>query len=968
MPTIHGFQLVREQDIPELNTHARIFRHVKTGAELLSLENDDENKCFGVTFRTPPSDSTGVAHIIEHTVLAGSRKYQVKEPFVELIKGSLKTFVNAFTSSDWTTYPVASQNLQDFYNLIDVYLDAVFYPLLNEHTFHQEGWHYELEDAGDPLTYKGVVFNEMKGNYASPDGMLMHWSQRSLFPGHVYGLDYGGDPRHIPDLSYAQFKNFHRRFYHPANTRLFFYGDDPADERLRLLDAWLSDFDPLVVDSAIPLFPPFEHPIRLEKTSIAGDDAKPAVTLNWVLDEAADPETALGLQILAHILLGAPSSPLRKALLDSGLGEDVAGVGLDAEIRQMYFSTGLKGIALEDADKVEALIWDTLQRLATEGIEQRTVEASMNTIEFRLRENNTGGFPRGLALMLRSLGTWLYDGDPLALLAFEAPLNSVKKRLEAGEPYFETLIQRYFLNNPHRSTLILRPDTDLQARWDAEEAARLAAIKATMSSDEIDAVIAETLELRRLQETPDDPAALAAIPRLTLDDLDPENKIIPIETVSVAGSQMVYHDLFTNGIVYLDVGMNLRSIPAALLPYASLFGRALVEMGTEREDFVSLSQRIGSETGGIHPSVFTAMTQGREDAVARLFLRGKATVEKASALLDILRDVLLTVRLDDPERFLQMALEEKATQEASLLPMGHAVVGTRLDAHFHEAGWAAEQMGGIGYLFFLRELVGQIENDWPGVLAQLEALRSALINSQDMIWNVTVDEKNWLQIRPQVQALIQALPATESERPSWLHQPLAANEGLTIPAQVNYVGKGADLYELGYQLHGSVHVISAYLALTWLWEQVRMKGGAYGGFCQFDQRSGVFTFLSYRDPNLLGTLDSYDASAAFLRDLELSDDELTKGVIGAIGRLDAYMLPDAKGFTSLIRHLTGLDDALRQRIREEILSTTAADFRAFADVLAQVNEQGHVVTLGSAEAIAAANAQRTDKLTMSKVM
>ena len=968
MPIIHGFQLVREQNIPELNTHARIFRHNKTGAELLSLENDDENKCFGVTFRTPPSDSTGVAHILEHAVLAGSRKYQVKEPFVELIKGSLKTFVNAFTSSDWTCYPVASQNLQDFYNLIDVYLDAVFYPLLNEHTFHQEGWHYELDDLNEPLTYKGVVFNEMKGNYASPDDVLVRWSQRSLFPGHVYGLDSGGDPRHIPDLSYAQFKDFHYSFYHPSNARIFFYGDDPADERLELLDAWLSDFDHLDVDSAIPLFPPFEQPIRVEKSSIAGEDAKPAITLNWVLGESTDPETALGLQILGHILLGAPSSPLRKALIDSGLGEDVAGVGLDAEIRQMYFSTGLKGIALDNADKVETLILDTLQQLADGGVDQRTVEASMNTVEFHLRENNTGGFPRGLALMLRSLGTWLYDGDPLAMLAFESPLDAIKTHLTNGDHYFENLLQRYFLGNPHRSTLILHPDTDLQDQWNAEEAERLAAAKAAMSSNEIDAVMAEMNELQRIQETPDDPAALAAIPRLTLDDLDRENKTIPLETLTFDGSQVFYHDLFTNGIVYLDVGMNLRTAPQELLPYVSLFGRALVEMGTETEDFVSLSQRIGSETGGIGPSVFTGMVQERKDTVARLFLRGKATAEKTPALLDILHDVLLTAQLDNQERFRQMALEEKATQESALIPMGHLVVDARLNSHFNEAGWASEQMGGINYLFFLRDLVEKIERDWPAVLAQLETLRSALINSRNMNWNVTVDEDNWIKVQPQLQKLIQSLPSSQPERSIWSRQQSPRAEGLTIPAQVNYVGKGADLYELGYKLHGSAHVISGYLATSWLWEQVRMKGGAYGGFCQFDQRSGVFNYLSYRDPNLLGTLDNYDATVAFLRNLDLHEDELVKGIIGAIGRLDAYMLPDAKGFTSMIRYLTGLDDALRQRIRGEILNTSAADFHIFADALEQLNEHGHVVVLGSAEAIVEANEQRDDELTMIKVM
>ncbi len=902
MSTIHGFELIREQNIPELNTNARLYRHVKTGAELLSLQNDDENKVFGVTFRTPPTDSTGIAHILEHAVLAGSRKYQVKEPFVELIKGSLKTFVNAFTASDWTCYPVASQNLQDFYNLIDVYLDAVFYPLLNEHTFQQEGWHYELEDPNEPLTYKGVVFNEMKGNYASPDDVLVRWSQRSLFPGHVYGLDSGGDPRHIPDLSYAQFKDFHAKYYHPSNARIYFYGDDPADERLALLDAWLSDFDRLDVDSAIPLAPSFEQPIRLEKPVIAGDDTKPAVTVNWVLDETTNPETTLGLSILTHILLGSASSPLRKALIDSGLGEDTAGVGLDAEIRQMYFSTGLKGITFDDADAVVDLITGTLQQLATDGIDPRTVAASMNTVEFRLREKNTGGFPRGLAIMLGSLGTWLYDGDPLAPLAFEAPLNSVKQRLNAGEPYFESLIERYFLNNPHRSTVVIRPDIELQERWNAEEAERLAEAKAAMSSDDIETVMAEMVELQRLQEMPDDPAALAAIPRLTLEDLDRDSRTIPIEVSSLNGSDVFYHDLFTNGIVYLDLGMNLRALPQELLPYASLFGRALLEMGTETEDFVSLLQRIGTETGGIRSTEFTSTVQGGADSVARLFLRGKATAEKTPALLDILQDVLLTANLDNQERFRQMALEEKASHESSLLPAGHSVINARLSAHFNEAAWAAEQMGGITNLFFIRDLVERINSDWPGVLAQLQAIRSILVNTQDMIVNVTVDSDNWTILQPQLQALLQSLPSFTPELATWTRPQSPTAEGLTIPAQVNYVGKGANLYDLGYELHGSAHVISGYLATSWLWESVRMKGGAYGGFCQFTQSSGVFNFLSYRDPNLLGTLDNYDATVTFLRNLDLSEDELVKGIIGAIGRIDGYMLPDAKGFASLIRH------------------------------------------------------------------
>ena len=969
MTAQHGFQLIQELDIPEINTHARRFRHIKTGAELISMENDDENKCFGITFRTPPTDSTGVAHIIEHAVLAGSRKYQVKEPFVELIKGSLKTFVNAFTYPDKTVYPVASQNLQDFYNLVDVYLDAVFYPLLQKHTFAQEGWHYELDGPDQPLTVKGVVFNEMKGAYSDPDDLLSDSSRRSLFPDTTYGLDSGGDPRCIPDLSYEQFLAFHGATYHPSNARIWFYGDDPAEERLQLLDRWLQDFDHLQIDSQVELQQRFSQPQALTLPYAAGDEAKAYVTVNWMLDETThDAETNLALGILGYSLIGTSAAPLRKALIDSGLGEDLAGFGMEGDLRQTAFSAGLKGIQAENAPQVEHLILDTLQKLAAEGIDKRTVEASLNTVEFRLRENNTGGFPRGLALMLRALTTWLYEADPFQLVAFEKPLTAIKARIAADEPYFESLIQRYFLQNPHRTTLVLQPDPELQARQTAAENQRLAQIKASLSPEQRQQIMADAEELRRRQQTPDSPAALATIPRLSLQDLDKESKNLPIAISQTLGSDILFHDLFTNGILYLDVGLNLRGLPQELLPYLPLFSRALLQMGTEYEDFVSLSQRIGSKTGGIHPRLFSSTRRIDGQPSTWLFLRGKAMLDQTPDLLSITKDILTAPKLDDQTRFRQIVLEEKAAQESSLAPGGHGVVNGRLGAHFHTAGWVSEQMGGISYLFFLRKLIDEVDNHWDAVRSRLQQVQQTLVNRQAMLWNVTLDEASWTQVQPQVHELISALPADAFQAASWQPTPLPAAEGLTFPAQVNYVGKAANLYELGYELDGSIHVISGYLRTSWLWERVRMQGGAYGGFCLFDNQSGVFSFLSYRDPNLIQTLQNYDGTTQFLRQLQLSDDELTKGIIGTIGNIDTYLLPDAKGYTSMLRHLLGITDAYRQTVREQVLSTTAADFRAFADVLEKVNQQGHVVVLGSEDAIVAANAELPQPLQITKVL
>jgi Zn-dependent M16 (insulinase) family peptidase len=972
MATTHGFALVRDQMIPEVNGRARILRHVQTGAQLLSIENDDENKVFGITFRTPPEDSTGIAHIMEHAVLAGSRKYPLKEPFIHLVKGSLKTFLNAMTYPDRTVYPVASTNLKDFYNLIEVYLDAVFYPLITPHHLAQEGWHYELAQPDGPLAFKGVVFNEMKGAYSSPDALLYRYSKQSLFPDNPYGYDSGGDPTAIPDLTYEQFKRFHSTYYHPSNALIYFYGDDDPVERLRILHAYLAGFQHSPVNGEIALQQPFSAPKQF--TFPFGVDAdtdlhkKAMVQVNWLLPENSDPVLTMGLDLLSDALVGTQASPLRKALVDSGFGDDVTGGGLGVGLRQMTFSVGMKGISLEDAGKVEQLILTTLQTLAAEGIDPDTVEAALNSNEFALRENNTGSFPRGLSLMFRALTTWLYNGDPFAPLAYEPLLAGLKDNLASDPAYLQDLIRRYLLDNPHRTTVILQPDVEHNARLAAAEQQRLEAAYARMSGEDLEQVIANAEELRQRQEAPDDPAALAALPMLARDDLDTQVKTIPIAIGELNGGQLLYHDLFTNGIVYLDLGLNLHAVPERLLPYVNLFGRSLLEMGTESEDYVKLAQRIGRKTGGISPSTLISSVRASNEATAWFFLHGKATIAQAEELLSILRDMLLTVKLDNPERFRQIVQKVRARSEASLIPSGNAVVASRLRAAFNQADWAAEQMSGVNYLFFLRQLEKQIENEWPAVVEQLEAVRRALVNRNSLIANVTLDSPNWQRFEPQLHEFVAALPAAPFTPASWTPVFDPSNEALTIPAQVNYVGKGANLYNLGYQHHGSINVITNFIRTGWLWEKVRMQGGAYGASCGFNKMSGVFTFTSYRDPNLMSTLEVYDQTANMLRTAEVSDDELTQNIIGAIGAMDAYQLPDAKGFTSMMRYLLGESDASRQQTRDEILSTTVYEFRRFADVLAELNKQGRIVIMGSPGAIDAANSDRGNWLKVQKVL
>ncbi len=947
------FELVRTEEILELNTQAKIYRHVPTGAEILSMENDDENKCFGIAFRTPPSDSTGVAHILEHTVLCGSRKYPVKDPFVQLLKGSLQTFLNAFTYPDKTCYPVASQNLKDFHNLVDVYLDAVFHPRITKDFFMQEGWHYELESPEDELKYKGVVYNEMKGVYSSPDSLLAEASQQSLFPDTTYGLDSGGNPKNIPDLTYEQFTAFHGSFYHPSNARIFFYGDDPVEERFAILEEYLKDYEQIDPKSSIAVQAPLSEPVRIEKpyaVSADDDDPKPMFCVNWLLPSPTDAERVFAFELLDHILLGTPASPLRKALIESGLGEDITGGGIETHMLQMAYSIGLKEIKTDHLDKAEQLIYQTLEDLATNGISREDIDAALNTFEFDLRENNSGGFPRGLSLMLKSLNAWNYDADPLGLIAFEKPLQAVKT--QARQPgFFENLLREHFIENQHRSTVTLIPDPEVSKNEEQEEIKQLAQIKKQLDSAQLEAIVGHTHRLLELQATPDSPEALATIPLLHRDDLDKHIRIVERGESRLGGATVLTHDLFTHGILYLDMGLDLHSLDQTDIPYASLLGSALLEMGTKKEDYVSLSQRIAQKTGGIYGAPFLSALENSDKGITRFFLRGKCMIGQTNEMLAILQDVLLESKFDNKERFLQIVLEHKSELETAMIPRGHSAVMSRLKAQFHEAHWVAEQMGGVEALFFIRTLIDDIEQDWPSVYQRLQRILQTLLNRENIIFNVTVDQAALPGVIQLLEGFIDTLPsANGSTSKTWNPVPLPKNEALTAPTRVNYVGCAANLYDAGYNMHGSAMVITRYLQTAWLWEKIRVQGGAYGGMCGFDQRSGAFIFASYRDPNLQSSLDTYKGTGDFLKNLKLSDDELTRALIGAIGQLDAYQLPDAKGYSSCLRHLLGFTDEERQKLRDEVLATTQEHFNAFGDILNSAFNQPSISVLCSADA------------------
>lgn len=948
MKEIYGFKEVAREELVELGGDAVVYEHIKTGGRVLSVINSDENKTFGISFRTPPEDSTGLAHILEHSVLCGSRKYPVKEPFVELLKGSLQTFLNAMTFPDKTVYPVASPNVQDFYNLIGVYLDAVFYPNLTPNTLMQEGWHHVPTEDGK-LEYKGVVFNEMKGAYSSPASLLYEYSQHSLFPETTYGLDSGGNPEVIPDLTFEDFMNFHKRYYHPSNAYAFFYGDDDPEERLRILDEFFCEYEKQDSRSGIGLQESFDSPVRVEKKYAAAseEDSKSMVTVNFMLPQTTDPEAGLAFDVLEELLIGLPSSPLRKALNDSGLGEDLAGVGFEGELRQMFFSVGLKGIEQDNGEKVEQLVLQTLADLAENGFDSGDIEAALNTVEFQLRENNSGSYPRGLLVMLNSLSTWLYDGDPLGNVRYEKRLAELKSAVESGHPVFEDMLRSYFLDNNHRSTVLLVPDEGLGDEMQARERARLDREQAAMNNVELKAVADKARELQELQEAPDSPEDLVRIPRLKVSDLPKENREIPCEQ----SEKTLFHDLDTSGIVYLDLAFDMAGVPDNLLPMIPVFGRALVELGSARTGFVDMTRRIAANTGGISPSSIIATRQGRGESVAHFLLRAKATAEKAPAMLDILNELLMEADFSNRERLRQIVLESKARFEHRIVPSGHVMAAVRMKARFSEAGFINEMINGVSELQFLRELAKRVDEDFDSVREDLEELRRLILHKGSVLANVTLDRERYEDFAPGLKSLLSVLPEAELEPVLRRPLPLPLREGLCIPAQVNYVAKGADVFRHGYEYNGAAHVVSRYLRTGYLWDRIRVQGGAYGAFSMFDRNVGSLSFISYRDPNLGKTLEAYDGVADYLAEVEISRDELEKSIIGGIGELDSYMLPDAKGFTSLMRHLTGEDAEFRQKVRDDILSCDTEGFRKFAEAAKSVAENGDIVVIGGRKAL-----------------
>ncbi|QDR82144.1 insulinase family protein [Sporomusa termitida] len=957
--TYHGFKLMDAKHVAEINSDAKLLVHKQSGARLLYLGNDDDNKVFSVTFRTPPEDSTGVPHIVEHSVLCGSRKFPIKEPFVELVKGSLNTFLNAMTFPDKTMYPVASRNEKDFRNLMDVYLDAVFYPqmLKTPAILMQEGWHYDLPDKNAELTYKGVVYNEMKGVFSSPDAILEHQIYAALFPDTTYGVESGGDPEYITDLTQEQFAAFHKKYYHPANSYIFLYGDLDLDDQLKFLDeAYLQDFTAVKIDSRIPLQKPFkETVVKVVDYPVSPQEStkdKTFITLNVAAGKATDAESYLGLMMLEHILLETPAAPLKKALLDAGLGKEVFG-SYNKSILQPTMTFGVSGANPGQVEEFKAAVAATLAKLANEGLDKKLVESSVNIFEFHLREANYGNRPKGLVYNMKCLDSWLYDEDPLIHLAYEPALAAIKRQAKKG--YFEQLIKTCLLNNTHQALVALTPSCDVGAQKATELKQKLANYKESLSPAQLAALVKQTKALKERQETSDSPEALESIPLLELKDIDPKAEELVTVEQKEQGIPVLLHPYFTNQIAYVNLYFNIGAVAEAELPYVFLLADLLGKVDTARLPYTELAKEINIHTGGFAYDVFAFSENADDETFTPMFrVKAKALVSKLPEMFGLLGDVAGSSLFNDSGRLKELIRETKAAWDTALFRRGQQVVASRLLSYVSPVA-KYNETGLLTYYKFIAALEDNLETRVNEIGRTLAAVAQTIFNKDNLLAGVTCTREDYEKFSESLAVLIEKLGSRQFKPVKYSFKAQALNEGLLTSGKVQYVAKGANFRRLGYTYHGSMKVLETILRYDYLWNRIRVQGGAYGAFTQFD-RSGNVVFGSYRDPNLAETVRVYDETVQYLNNFtasQVSKREMTKYIIGTMSALDTPLTPQMKGERADAAYIRNISQADLQQERAEVLATRQEDIRKLADVVDAVMQANYLCVLGGEQKIKA---------------
>ena len=953
--TIHDlaeYEILDEHRVEDVQSDGFILRHKKSGARIAILSNNDDNKVFYIGFRTPPEDETGVPHIIEHTTLCGSKKFPVKDPFIELAKGSLNTFLNAMTYPDKTVYPVASCNDQDFKNLMDVYLDAVFNPNITkyEEIFKQEGWHYELTGKDDELKINGVVYNEMKGAYSSPDEVLSSQIYRSLFPDNTYSKDSGGNPEYIPKLTYEAYLDFYHKYYHPSNSYIYLYGDMDVVERLEWLDKeYLSLYDYKKVNSEINKQPAFDEIKNVEaQYSITMDDSqenKTYLSYNRVVGDTLDEMLYQAFDVLDYALVSSPGAPVKQALIDAGIGDDVYG-SYDAGILQPVFSFVAKNANASQADEFESIIENTLKEVVKTGINKEALLAGINSSEFKFREADFGQFPKGLLFGLNCLDSWLFD-DMKPFIHLECLGTFAKLRKAVDTDYFEKLIQEYLLDNTHGSSVTVKPKRGLGNEREEALAKELSNYKASLSDEEIKKLIEDTEHLKKYQEEPSSDEDLRKLPMLTRADM--KKNAMPFSNIEdeLLDVKVVRHDIESNGIDYISFLFDAGDFAQSELGYLGFFTNALGLVSTEKYSYTDLANATNIYTGGIstgtasHPDI-----KDRNNFVFKFEVKLKVLEKNLDKALELMEQMLLSSDFTDTKRLGELVAQIKARLQANLSSSGHLVAAMRSMSSFSRYALYQDELKGIAFYRSICRIEKELSESPKSVSDKLAAIAKKLFARNRMLISFTGNNEAYCNAKPSLEKVIAGFDKMSAVGNQAEVHFNTAKEAFIDASQIQYVAKTGDFICEGYEYTGALRLLRIILSYDYLWINVRVKGGAYGCMNTF-LRSGESYFVSYRDPNLSDTLDVYDRIPEYIKSFSPDERDMTKYIIGTFSALDTPMNPEAKGSRSLSAYLEGITYEQIQKERNEILNAQPEDIRRLADLVEAVLKKDSICVIGN---------------------
>lgn len=953
-----AYEIVEERPIEDIASYGYILRHKKSGARVCVIANDDDNKVFSIGFRTPPEDETGVPHIIEHTTLCGSDKFPVKDPFMELAKGSLNTFLNAMTYPEKTLYPIASYNDQDFKNLMDVYLDAVFHPNITKYQeiFMQEGWHYELESEDAPLIINGVVYNEMKGAYSSPDEVLETAIEAALFPDNTYSKNSGGNPDHIPELTYEAYLEFYHKYYHPCNSYIYLYGDMDVEERLDWMDRnYLSQFGPAEIDSSIEKQKPFDE-IRYVETEYPITDDDPEenntyLSYNKVVADVLDRELYQAFSVLDYVLVSAPGAPIRQALIDAGIGQDVYGSFEDGML-QPFFSIVAKNANEEDQERFVTIIEETLQKLVKKGLNQDALLAGINSTEFRFREADYGQFPKGLLYGLQCMESWLFDDKkPFIHLECLDTLQFLREQMNTG--YFEKLIQKYLLDNTHGAVVTVVPKKGLNKVREDALAEKLAAYKATLSPEEIKKLVEQTHHLHQYQEEPSADEDLRKIPMLGRKDMRKEAMLFHNEEMKAGNIPVVMHEIATNGIDYMTLMFECGDIPQEDIPYLGLLKSVLGYVNTSNYEYADLANAINIYTGGISSGISVYPDLQKTGSVCVKYeVRIKVLENNLKDAMALVDEILTTSDLEDTKRLGEIIAQVKSRLQVNLSSSGNVVAAMRALSYQSRYAFYQDATLGIAYYQLIQKLDEQMKTDPKQVVDKMKTLVAKVFVQNRLLVSFTGTKAAYEKAQPLFVQYFGRLPEGTKAGDMAVIELSKKNEGFMDASQIQYVARGGNFKNHGYTYSGTLKILKMILSYEYLWINIRVKGGAYGCMSSF-LRTGESYFVSYRDPNLGKTNEIYEKIPEFVKNFDPDERDMTKYIIGTFGSLDTPMNPEAKGSRSMSAYLQHITYEDIQKERDDILNATPEDIRKLADVIAAILEDDCFCVVGNENAIRA---------------